>query len=660
MSGTGIIQALLRDTKANMMAIGAASIIPLVGIVGGGVDASRMYLAQSRLQQACDSATLAARKKLSGSSVTDGNIPSDIVDTADNFFDTNFPSGMYGTTNANYTLSAGTATRMDGTASAAVPTTLMKVFNIPTVSISATCSAELNLPNIDVMLVLDNSGSMRNDRIATLKTAVFSFYDDLMASKPSGTRVRIGMVPYSNTVNVGELLLDTTNGGNTDWMRSSAVYQSREALFDTIMTDPGSPFIPGTPGTPGSPEREELVSDQRTIVPRNDDQLGTSSTNKYRYKNNASAKKQGWDDCQDMAGTYMVGSQKWIISDMAYIKGYFSNGNNKKRAACEARVRIYDIIPAVDPTPGTPDTPAVPPTYEDVFREYHYKPISYNTSQFLLGNVVSTPTGIEGADVASRVWNGCIEEVQTVASATYDPIPTGALDLDIDIVPDPTKPETQWAPHWPDVTFDRDAPAEVLTTDADFENNYEYDCPVRSYKLQEWPMSGAARNAAFTTAVNSMVASGYTMHDIGMLWAGRLLSPDGLFASDNAVAPNGDPISRHIVFMTDGKMEPGPDSYHAYGDYDVEGRINGFAADGTWSTTDIGVFHSKRLEAICKLIKNKNITIWSVAFELDHTDYTRECATGGSARAFKADNNAQLIAKFKEIATSIAELRLTQ
>src|SRR3546814_19369621 len=42
-----------------------------------------------------------------------------------------------------------------------------------------------------------------------------------------------------------------------------------------------------------------------------------------------------------------------------------------------------------------------------------------------------------------------------------------------------------------------------------------------------------------------------------MAWGARLISPTGLIASENATAKKNDrPISRHILFMTDGEMNP--------------------------------------------------------------------------------------------------------
>ena len=51
-----------RDQRGNTIAIVAAAIVPLLGMIGGGIDMSRLYLAKTRLQQACDAGALAGRK----------------------------------------------------------------------------------------------------------------------------------------------------------------------------------------------------------------------------------------------------------------------------------------------------------------------------------------------------------------------------------------------------------------------------------------------------------------------------------------------------------------------------------------------------------------------------------------------------------------------
>lgn len=117
--------------------------------------------------------------------------------------------------------------QVTGTASVAVPMTLMQLFDKEDSNITVSCTADLNIPNTDVMMVLDTTLSM-NDinpgdsirRIDALNNAVLSFYDTLETARPAGSVIRYGFVPYSHTVNVGRLL-------RRDWIQNDGVYDSR-------------------------------------------------------------------------------------------------------------------------------------------------------------------------------------------------------------------------------------------------------------------------------------------------------------------------------------------------------------------------------------------------------------------------------------------------
>src|SRR3546814_5194953 len=64
-----------------------------------------------------------------------------------------------------------------------------------------------------------------------------------------------------------------------------------------------------------------------------------------------------------------------------------------------------------------------------------------------------------------------------------------------------------------------------------------------------------ADQSTFDAYIDKLEAEGFTYHDVGMAWGARLISPTGLFARENATAKKNDrPISRHILFMTDGEM----------------------------------------------------------------------------------------------------------
>ena len=87
---------LLRDASGNVLAIIAIAIFPLIALVGGGVDMGRGYLTQSRLQQACDSGVLAARQRLGSEVIVSGEVPDEVAEVGNRFFNVNFRDGAYG------------------------------------------------------------------------------------------------------------------------------------------------------------------------------------------------------------------------------------------------------------------------------------------------------------------------------------------------------------------------------------------------------------------------------------------------------------------------------------------------------------------------------------------------------------------------------------
>lgn len=233
------MRRLLHDTSANTLAISAAAIVPLMAMVGSGVDASRYYMAASRLQAACDAGALAARKAMTGSTLTTANRQVGL-----NFFDQNFNDGLFGVTGRTRDYTANTAGVVNGTASAVLPTSIMAAFGFTQFSLSVTCSADQNISNTDIMFVLDVTGSMNcpdnniagctngnnneievsNSLIVGLRSAVLSFYDSVASAASPAARVRYGFVPYANSVNVG---FDIP----TQYMATSHSYQSRVPMY---------------------------------------------------------------------------------------------------------------------------------------------------------------------------------------------------------------------------------------------------------------------------------------------------------------------------------------------------------------------------------------------------------------------------------------------
>ena len=152
--------------------------------------------------------------------------------------------------------------------------------------------------------------------------------------------------------------------------------------------------------------------------------------------------------------------------------------------------------------------------------------------------------------------------------------------------------------------------------------------------------------------LNGLVATGNTYHDIGMIWGGRLSSPRGIFAEN--VNLDNKPVSRHLIFMSDGQMEPNIGGYNAYG---IEALTNRVAPLNS-STATVTARHTARFRAACEAVKAEGITVWVIAFGTTLTNDMKACSSDG--RAFYASDTTALQQQFRYIASQVANLRLGQ
>ncbi len=229
MRALGWLGDLRRDERGNTLAIMAAAFLPIAGMMGSGLDMSRAYMAKAKLQTACDSAALAARRYMST-----GTFTPEAKAEGTKFFNFNFPAGTMKTKPVTLDIKAGTVnlSEVQVTASTKVPTTIMKLFGRADISISTACSADQDYVNNDIMLVLDVTGSMNctagtgtsctykatkqtEARLDKLEAAAGSLYEALAGAQ--GVRTRYGFMPYSMTVNVRSTLTST-------WLRSQSKY----------------------------------------------------------------------------------------------------------------------------------------------------------------------------------------------------------------------------------------------------------------------------------------------------------------------------------------------------------------------------------------------------------------------------------------------------
>ncbi|MBO9671619.1 MAG: hypothetical protein J7485_14010, partial [Sphingobium sp.] len=326
-----------------------------------------------------------------------------------------------------------------------------------------------------------------------------------------------------------------------------------------------------------------------------------------------------------------------------------------------------------------------------------------------------SPTTLTLATSATIPWDGCIEEAQTYQNTGADPttewgtLNANAYDVNVNLIPDGTSTNPDWSSSvasrdpWLNSATDfgpgtfwgpmlanagsNPAPsattvygavwvrvdgsgnwtrnASSATSSYGGQNNgnnttdFKYVCTTSAArKLAEY-----RTNTDFLAYVNGLAANDVgTYHDIGMLWGGRLISPQGIFASENAAASTGGAIQRHLIFMTDGGTNTVYNNYNAYG-LSFYNRYQ-FSADvsSTSGETSTDNVLNARLLKICSQIKNMNIQLWVVSYgaSVNTTTQTRlqTCATDAN-HFFNAADTPTLISNFQAIAAKISALRLT-
>lgn len=632
--GLSFLPRLARDIRGNTIAMLAAGLFPLLALVGGGIDMGRSYLAQSRLQQACDAGVLAARKKLGSQVVTTGTIPSDVSTIGNKFFNINFRAGAYGTRSRTFQMTLEPDYAITGDAAVQVPTTIMNLFGYTQTDLTVSCQAKLNFSNTDVMFVLDTTGSMAwtnpgdtQPRIEVLRSVVKDFHAQLEGSKTPGTVIRYGFLPYSTNVNVGGIL-------KADWMVDSWTYQGR-VQRDTGTTTTGPVFTQNWTYVSGS----DVVG---TAYVADACPADTHSWTEVRYWKDADG-TENWEyiingidyDCQWLDSTRRKVTPR-TFTDYRYIYSYLNKGNR----TMPVMTWRYQAIPV--------SVSSLKNGGSNTMRVGNKITISN------MGGSAMNPTTFDA-------WfRGCVEERDTYEITDYTDVDfSRALDLDIDRVPTAGNPATQWRPMLNDISFvramDWGGRGSFVPTPGTSDADWDYlnagwaglsACPAPARKLA--PMT----TGEVSTYVDSLFAEGSTYHDIGMIWGARMLSPTGLFAAENADKAGGT-TSRHMIFLTDGETAPLDLSYSSYGVEPLDGRRWSTGSSQTLTQVVEG-----RTAVACEEAKKRNITVWVIGFGTALNPVLTACA--GPGRAFEAADAAELQDVFSKIAAQLGDLRVTR
>jgi Flp pilus assembly protein TadG len=184
------------DERGGVAVIFALSLIPLLTLSGIAIDYSANTNVRRRAQDAVDATALSLAKLPSG--LTDA----DLNDRAKR----QVTSAMTG----SQAIDLGVALLRSGdtikvTATGTTPTTLTRMIGFTSLPLNVSGTSKRGSGNLEVALVLDNTGSMAGAKLTNLKAAandlVENLFEEVDPAKPNALKVAV--VPFSMTVNVG-------------------------------------------------------------------------------------------------------------------------------------------------------------------------------------------------------------------------------------------------------------------------------------------------------------------------------------------------------------------------------------------------------------------------------------------------------------------------
>lgn len=646
----GLIGNLLRDTAGTTLGIALATIILLLAITGSGTDMARAYMTKASLQNACDAGVLAGRKAMA----TSGVYGTAETAKANKMFNFNFNPLATNTTAATFTTTSTGTGGITGTATAVMPTMMMGAFGFKSISLTVACGAELQMASADVMFVLDTTGSMAcnpdgtncnsssTSKIMGLRTALRNFYTTVAnaVTDKANTRIRFGFVPYTVSVNMGSII--ASGQMPTTYFADTQPFQTALANFTT-------PVYVGTAGSP-------VASTQTFSSNITQSQCNNYGTNSYPTNGGNPVTGGGPAPTATTSTSYSFRSWTRVSGNgngalgtcvrnvstttTTYVTRYqFTNWTFRAATLNVAAFKSLGTVPVVTNISASATVP------------------NSGTYDMVALAALNGTTGVTGLTTTNARWDGCIEERQTVQNLAMNPVPSGATDLDIDTVP--STDATRWKMNESDLEWYRGSTNVASRTVTSLQSDtyrVSSQCPPPAMLFTTVDTTNPSVVPTWLDSyVNTLVANGSTYHDLGMIWGARLGSPTGVFASnvtaDSVKYPS---VSRHIIFMTDGIMQPSTVSYSAYG---LELYDNRVAPSGTNDTT-LADYHNSRYLAACTRAKNLGYTVWVIGFGTSLTTQMTSCATAG--RAYYASDTTALNNTFKYIAGQVADLRINQ
>ncbi len=245
LNGSSALGRLQRNERGATLIMFAAALGLVVTTAGAAIDIGRRSLAQEELASAVDAAALAACRAFRIDS-PQATIQEIQQQEATAYLNANFNWARYDLTpqnpvvtfptntsvqNANQQVQSTIKTRIESTV--ALPTRFLGYIGFNSFVVRSVSECTRSQGGIELTLVLDTTGSMNETlagvrKITSLRNATVNMINLLFNSQETSNFIRINILPYSQTVNVGRLIgasqlesnpADTSyNASNLNWL----------------------------------------------------------------------------------------------------------------------------------------------------------------------------------------------------------------------------------------------------------------------------------------------------------------------------------------------------------------------------------------------------------------------------------------------------------
>lgn len=183
----------IANQRGAFAVIFALVLLVLLGFTALGIEAGRWYLVRAELAKGVDAGALVAARNISNPYV-------DPVVIAREFGEENFRAGYLdtpgsGTGQVQFSAQMLAENRVSVRGDVNATAQLARLFGVTTIPVSATGVAQRR--DVEIMLILDRSGSMAGIKMTDLKRAANSFLDFFVETQAED---RVGLISFATTV----------------------------------------------------------------------------------------------------------------------------------------------------------------------------------------------------------------------------------------------------------------------------------------------------------------------------------------------------------------------------------------------------------------------------------------------------------------------------